>query len=317
MANQVRKKYNEQDYINKCNELSLQYIGTHKEGKRGTMIEFICPQHENKGIQCKDWSHFKTYTYGCTYCSGRGKSNIDIIKEINNPTIELISDYKGNEKPIECCCKLCGNVWITLPKVLITNKAGCPKCGIKKSADSRRKTKQDFIQQLKLINSDILVVGDYINTHTKIKCKCKRCGTEWDAYPANLLNKSAGCLGCNISIGEKILLDALKDIGIQFIPQYPINDGVHKKPLRFDAYDFIHNIAFEYNGEQHYFPVDFARKGQTWAEKEFVLTQERDKCKRKYCTDNNIFLITIPYWERDNIKELILDYLKEVTNKIA
>lgn len=36
------KKYTEQDYIDKCQELDLEYISNHKEPKLGTVIDFIC-----------------------------------------------------------------------------------------------------------------------------------------------------------------------------------------------------------------------------------------------------------------------------------
>lgn len=82
MSNQHRKKYTEQDYINKCDELDLIYISNHKEIKKGTMIHFICKKHKTKGIQIKDWSHFRTYKYGCSYCSGRNKTTEEISNEI-------------------------------------------------------------------------------------------------------------------------------------------------------------------------------------------------------------------------------------------
>lgn len=67
-----------------------------------------------------------------------------------------------------------------------------------------------------------------------------------------------------------------------------------------------HNIAFDYNGEQHYGPVDFAGKGIEWAKKQFQLTKNRDKSKIEYCHKNKIPIIIIPYWEKDNIESFII-----------
>lgn len=50
----MKNKYTENDYINRCLELGMKYVGIHKEKKKGTMIEFICPKHENKGVQYCD-----------------------------------------------------------------------------------------------------------------------------------------------------------------------------------------------------------------------------------------------------------------------
>ena len=307
----MNNKYSEKDYIDKCNELNLFYVGSHKIKKLGTIIDFICPKHKDKGVQSKDWSHFHTYTIGCVYCTGRYKTTSEIIKEINNSNIELLSEYTGNEKPIKCKCNICNYEWTTQPKILITNKSGCPKCGKEKAVKNETKSKEQFIYEMSLIDPDIEILGDYKNTHTKIKCKCRRCDNIWYGFPANLLNKSAGCSNCSISNGEKTLLNTLQKLHIHFIPQYQINDGIHKRPLRFDAFDFKNNIAYEYNGEQHYYPVDFAGKGDEWANKQFVFSQERDLAKINYCCHNNIQIVIIPYWQKNNMDNFILNTDKE------
>ena len=152
-------KYTEQDYIKKCNEFNVEYIGNHKEKKLGTVIDFICKKHRDKGIQSVDWSHFRTYKYGCRYCSGRGKTTQDIVPLIKNKDVQLISEYIGNEKPITCKCKKCGNIWTTLPKTLITNGAGCPICGKAKASLSERKTHNQFVEELEEVNPNIEVLG--------------------------------------------------------------------------------------------------------------------------------------------------------------
>jgi hypothetical protein len=310
----MRIKYTEDDYIRKCLKLGLEYIGNHKVYKLGTMINFICPKHRSKGIQSKDWSHFKTYTYGCSYCSGRGKTNEDIIPLIKNKDVELISKYKGNEKPIDCRCRKCGNEWTTLPKVLITNGSGCPICGRLKAVKSETKTKEQFIKELKEVNPNIEALGNYVNTHTKIKCRCKIDGAIWNAYPANLLNNSAGCPCCNMSVGERMLLDILKKLNINFVSQYIIDGCKLIFNLKFDAFDIDNNIAFEYNGEQHYKPIDFAGKGEEWARQEFEKIVKRDNVKIEYCRNNNIPMIVVPYWERDNMESYIINKLNELKN---
>lgn len=313
----MKNKYTEKDYVNKCNELKLIYVGNHKAKKVGTVIDFICPKHKDKGIQSKDWSHFRTYTIGCGYCTGRYKTTSEIIKEINNPNIEFLSEYIGNEKPIKCKCNICNHEWTTQPKVLITNKSGCPKCGKLKAVKNETKSKEQFVYEMSLINSDIEILGEYINTHTKIKCRCKKCDNVWYGFPANLLNKSAGCPKCSISNGEKTLLDTLQQLHVNYIPQYPIYDGIRKRPLRFDAFDFENNIAYEYNGEQHYYPVDFAGKGEEWANQQFALTQERDLAKIDYCYHKNIEIIIIPYWKKNNMVDFIFNINKEEKDNIA
>lgn len=305
-------KYTEKDYIDKCNEFDVVYVGNHKQHHYGTMIDFICNKHKDKGVQSKDWSHFRTYKFGCPYCSGRYKTTKDIIPLIKNKDVEVISEYMGNEKPISCKCRSCGNIWTTQPKVLITNGSGCPVCGKRKAILGETKSHDTFVKELSLINPDIEVIGKYTGTHRKIKCKCKIDGTIWYGYPANLLNKSAGCPTCNISNSEREMVTILRKLGINFVQQYSIPDCKYKRKLKFDAFDIKNQIAFEYNGEQHYRPVDFAYKGNEWAEKQFKITQNRDKAKIEYCKKNKIPMVIIPYWEKDNMESFIISELEKL-----
>ena len=100
--------------------------------------------------------------------------------------------------------------------------------------------------------------------------------------------------------------EILESFGHFCHPQHTFNDCKYIGLLKFDLYDENDNIAYEYNGEQHYFPVDFAGKGKEWAEQQFKINQTRDDIKINYCKKNNIPLIIVPYWERDNMKDFIL-----------
>lgn len=307
-----RKTYTEDDYKIKCKELNVIFVGTHKESHRGTMIDYICSEHKDKGVQSCDWAHFRLYKKSCPYCSGRYKTNADILPTIKNKNVELISEYTGNEKPITCRCKECGNVWTTLPKVLVTNGSGCPVCGKLKAVKAESKSHDEFVAELKKINPHIEVLGEYKNTHHKIKCRCKIDNTIWYGYPANLLNRSAGCPTCSMSYSEREMLDVLKKLGFNIVSQHTIDGCEYKSKLKFDAFDIDRNIAFEYNGEQHYRPVDFAGKGEKWAKKQLQLTQNREKAKIEFCSKNKIPIIIVPYWERNNMESFIISELKKI-----
>lgn len=308
--------YTEEDYIRKCKKLGNTYVGTHKVYHKGTMVDYICNKHTEKGVQSCDWSHYKAYKQSCPYCSGRYKTNKDIVPLIKNKDVELISDYTGNEKPITCRCRSCANVWVTLSKVLTTNGSGCPKCGKEKAARKRTKSQNDFIKELRIVNPDIEIIGDYAHSHTKVKCLCKIDGTIWYGYPANLLNRSAGCPTCNISNSERQMIQILKKLNLNIRQQYMIDDCIYERKLKFDAFDIDSNIAFEYNGEQHYRPIDFAGKGNEWAQKQFELTKYRDNAKIKYCNQNKIPIVIVPYWKRDNMESFIISELDKVGIKI-
>jgi len=65
---------------------------------------------------------------------------------------------------------------------------------------------------------------------------------------------------------------------------------------------FILNTCIEFDGKQHYFP---RRKfsGLKW----YVGTKRRDLIKNKYCQDNSIKLIRIPYWNLRKIYRILKD----------
>ena len=47
--------------------------------------------------------------------------------------------------------------------------------------------------------------------------------------------------------------------------------------------------------------IEFIEKAQ----KNFENTKKKDVIKTKYCLDNSIKLIRIPYWEKDKIEEIL------------
>lgn len=65
---------------------------------------------------------------------------------------------------------------------------------------SKKKTQEAFEKELKLILPNVQVISTYINTNTKIRCKCLIHNIEFDALPVNMLHGHNGCRKCS---GEK------------------------------------------------------------------------------------------------------------------
>ena len=53
-----------------------------------------------------------------------------------------------------------------------------------------------FVEKMAQLQPDLIVVSNYINKRTKVRCKCRTCGFEWEALPQGFY-KSKGCLRCN------------------------------------------------------------------------------------------------------------------------
>jgi hypothetical protein len=57
--------------------------------------------------------------------------------------------------------------------------------------------------------------------------------------------------------------------------------------------------------------VDFAGRGEEWANEMFLTVKKHDKIKYDYCQSHGIKLIYIPYWEFNNIANILNKELKE------
>lgn len=60
---------------------------------------------------------------------------------------------------------------------------------------AKRKTNDEFYQEVYSINPHIELSGTYKNGDSKIRCKCKKCGYEWITTARNLIYKKK-CLRC-------------------------------------------------------------------------------------------------------------------------
>jgi len=249
--------------------------------------------------------------HGCPMCSASNaskrnlKSHEKFVQDVHDvsPTIIIQNTYKNNKSKIKCKCGVCKNEWATDASNLISGK-GCPKCGIKKRISAITKPHNKFVEELKNINCDVEVVGEYISSFTPIKCKCLIDGYIWEATPVNLL-RGTGCPVCSNSHGEKAISYVLDNMSIEYIPQYKFDDCKNIRSLPFDFYMPRFNICIEYDGQQHFRPVNFGGCTDEQANKSFESTKLNDSIKNQYCKDHNIRLVRISYFDYDNIEKII------------
>lgn len=142
------------------------------------------------------------------------ESFISAIKEIN-PGIEVLSPFTKVVDRVDVRCIKCGLEWSPKAYSLLQGK-GCPHCSAVKGANNKgrtaRKTKQQFIEELRKITPTITVIGEYVNNKTKIAVRCNICKTEWSAVPNSLLF-GHGCPRCaksGTSFMEQFILRAFR-----------------------------------------------------------------------------------------------------------
>lgn len=240
---------------------------------------------------------------GCPKCGGSMlRSHEQYVSELKlqNPSIIVIGKYINCKTKITHKCLIHNYEWETAP-INVLNGRMCPMCRGEKIRNKLVKSCEQYINEVSIVNKDIVVLGEYVNAKTKIKHKCLVCDLEWDAYPDDILH-GGGCPHCNKSVGEKMVSIWLDNNDIQYEIQKTFDDCRDKKPLPFDFYLPKYNVLIEYNGVQHYEPVEYFG-----GKNKFESQIKRDNIKKEYCRNNNMPLFIIPYFSDIN-EELIKIY---------
>ena len=232
----------------------------------------------------------------CCGCIKQNQSNNMIGKKFGMLTVLEKLPNRSINGSIQWKCKCdCGNECIRTTTVL-NKKDTIHSCGCYN----------------KTTRLDLSIIGKKFGKLTVIeykgesfyKCKCE-CGNEKVIRRDSLITGNTQSCGCiNYSIGEKNIEKILKENNILFKPQYTNSE------LKLKKYDFaILNEEnqvirlIEFDGQQHYNDIS-----GIWNSSESLKEiQNRDNEKNQYAKENNIPLVRIPYWERDNITlDLIL-----------
>ena len=188
----------------------------------------------------------------------------------------------------------------------VRKNAGCKKC-----AYDNNKIKQDiFIQRANQIHSNKYDYSktEYTLSKNKICIICLKHGEFYQTARDHLHSKS-GCPKCITSKGENKIREWLIKNKIKFDEQKQFDElyiNNKKTRLRFDFYLLKYNLCIEFDGLQHFIPSSFGSdKSDSFKLKNLELIQLRDQIKTKYCIDNGIKLLRIPYWKFNNIEQIL------------
>lgn len=232
---------------------------------------------------------------GCSKCAYDKKkiSYIDFKEKLKGKKcdIECIGDYEDYMKTTLFKCNDCGYIWETIPQRITDSIYGCPRCAKKISGKEKRYSHKEFMEKFSSVTNSIELLEEYTTMTTKIQVKCKKCSNIWTTTP-NRLMVGHGCPKCNKSNGENIIAVFLQDKKIPFVDQKKFENliGLGQKPLSYDFYICTYNLLIEYQGEQHYRPVEYFGGIE-----QFKIQQEHDRRKREYAQNNNINLLEIRY----------------------
>lgn len=208
----------------------------------------------------------------------------------------------------ECLCD-CGN--ITYSNSSNLKRGHITSCGC---------NKQKYIDSLKIdVKSgdkygDLTIIKEVEpRGHRRFECLCS-CGKIIEVSLSDLRSQHTQSCGCKkFSKGEQYIENLLKELNVKYTTQKCFSDCKNTRTLPFDFFLDEYNTCIEYQGKQHYFPIKF------WGgEDAFKYRQNNDNIKKKYCEDNNINLICLPYTlSNDEIKQKLIDFLDPVTTTVA
>ena len=177
--------------------------------------------------------------------------------------------------------------WTDANSFLHKKNNKCPTC-----YPNDKKTAQQFQLDLDTNYGEgrYTIIGYYVNAKSLTEIRCNICNHTWKTKPNWLLTNRSGCPYCNSPKGETIISKILDTFNISYESQKTFDDLKDKDCLSYDFYVPGQNILIEYQGLQHYQPVDYFG-----GEAKFKLQQKHDKMKADYAKDYNYNLIVIPY----------------------
>jgi len=278
------------------------------------LCECQCENKTIKSIREDSLKQGKTQSCGCLHkeiALNNCKNDLTGMK-FNRLTVVSRAENKGKNAAWNCLCE-CGNTIIVKSNCLISNRTKSCGCLAKETIIELGKSNK---KNLKGLVFGKLTVIEQIKTPINLKskslfwlCQCE-CGNKIIVQSGNLLSGNTQSCGCITSIGEQLISKYLKDNHICFIAQYSYYNCKNIKPLRFDFYLPNYNCCIEFDGKQHYTPVQFNGTSLEQAQENFEYGKINDDIKNNYCKDNNITLLRIPYWDINNIKNILDGYIK-------
>jgi len=251
---------------------------------------------------------------GCPFCSGH---RFCPCNSLSTRRPELISEWSDrNElKPHEVSIGSHSNIiwtchkhsscdkiheWNTEVKHRTINNTNCPYCDCKKIcycnslAGLRPELSLEWNEK-----NDKKPNQVSIGSHEKYWWVCSQ-KHEWLTSTINRSRPNGtGCPICAISKGEKFIRNYLEQRNLNFSSQ-KIFSFKDCKRLSFDFFLPEFNKAVEFDGIQHFKPVDFFG-GETSFKRQIYC----DKLKNRYCTLNKISLLRIHYKNMNEIEDLL------------
>jgi len=276
---------------------AMQKIARRKSGKCLSKKYINCETHLlwecKRGHQWKCTpSNIKRGKW-CPYCYGNVKlslKDMQKLAEAKNGKC-LSTEYLNIDTKLKWQCSI-GHIWETTPYVIKNVGTWCPHC----SGNARLTI--DEMHALARKNGGKCLAVSYKNSSLPLLWECKG-GHQWKAR-ASAIKLGSWCPTCSTLKREKMCRKIFEEL---FNKHFPKGRPTWLKNSRgnqmeLDGYCEELNLAFEYQGEQHYKEHRFFHRRQSLKDR-----KESDGIKRKLCKKHGVFLIEIPYTLKNNYLE--------------
>lgn len=203
----------------------------------------------------------------------------------------ILPDNIRSETVIQSTCTICGkNNFKTMYDYL--KGIGCPCQG-----NNIKLTNEQYQNR---IGDNYKLISDYNGWEAPVLIQHVECGF---IYKANA--KHISCPRCKGSNGEKEIRGWLKQNNFNFIEQYKMEIQGHN--LIFDFYLPEQNLYIEYQGIQHYYPINFFGGEEQFKKQQLYDQYKRDAVGRQ--------LLEISY--TDNIPVKLNEYVTKKSSSLA
>lgn len=307
----AERKYRDIEIGERFYNLTVEGFGR-KPGSKSRQLYYYCR------CDCGNMTYVRRrelITETTRSCGCKRWKNAQLIgTKVNKLTVLAIDDTKerakGKHTYLLCQCE-CGNTISTRGSYLRDRTIIDCGCGHGKriSEGMTQDVGGKVFGHLHVIERD-WSYGTQSGQHARWLCKCDICGRIESVSSTSLIRYGKDrCRVCSgMSNGEQKICELLDNMDIEYDNDVPYKNCVYPETsgkLRFDF--VIHSspeYLIEYDGEQHY------KKVRTWESKiDLDGRKSRDEYKNKWCSENDVPLIRIPYTHLSKIceKDLLLE----------
>lgn len=300
--------------------LTIEHVSSAIKDKGGLLLSTEYSGCEKKlYIQCLEcygmfgmsYNTIKQNRRWCPHCAKKIKQNNRM--EFIRKTIEdlggklLTTTYKTSRESLEVVCEY-GHIWHPRFGNIQSNGAWCIEC-----AGSKR-YKIGYVKKIISGLGGILLSTEYINNKKPLKIKCNKCERIWTPTFEKVMC-GRWCPSCSIGKSQRNLEDIIKSL----FPKYKLLSNYRK-------FEWLHNkdtngrqevdvwlpeikLAIEYDGRQHFEPVEFGGISYEAAVANYEALKQRDQRKNRLIAEHPE---DVKYFIRFNYKEKITEgYVRE------